>query len=278
MKNKTLVKRFDFKKSLLALAIASAAIGCNNTGNGVSTNTINPPTVAPGSGTGSNGLGQGPAPVNLGMAGNYTILAASAISTVPGSAITGHLGISPAAASFITGFSLTAPPTTYSTSTQVTGQVFASDYDTPTPANLTTAVLDMGTAYTDAAGRAADYTELGAGEIGRMTLPPAVYKWSSGVLISNDLVLTGGPNDVWIFQIAGDLKIASAVRVTLAGGALARNIFWQTFGNADFGTTSHFEGIVLSQTAITLKTGASANSRLLAQTAVSLDQNVVVQP
>lgn len=136
----------------------------------------------------------------------------------------------------------------------------------------------MGTAYTDAAGRASDYTELGAGEIGNMTLPPAVYKWSTGVLITNDLILSGGSNDVWIFQIAGDLTMASSVRVILAGGALARNIFWQTFGIADFGTTSHFEGIVLSQTAITLKTAATANSRLFAQTAVALDQNVVVQP
>ncbi len=275
---KTLIKRFDFKKSLLALALTSVALGCNNYGNGVSATSANPPTVAAGGGTGYNGLGRGPAPVNLGLAGNYAILAASAISTVPGTAITGNIGISPAAASFITGFSLSAPPSTYSTSTQITGQVFASDYNAPTPANLTTAVLNMGTAYTDAAGRAADYTELGAGEIGSMTLPPAVYKWSSGVLISNSMVLSGGPNDVWIFQIAGDFKMASGVRIILSGGAVAKNIFWQTFGNADFGTTSHLEGIVLSQTAITMKTGATANARLLAQTAVSLDQNVVVQP
>ncbi|OGA58037.1 MAG: hypothetical protein A3G81_24715 [Betaproteobacteria bacterium RIFCSPLOWO2_12_FULL_65_14] len=68
------------------------------------------------------------------------------------------------------------------------------------------------------------------------------------------------------------------MKVTLAGGALARNIFWQTFGVANFGTTSQFEGVLLSQTSITLQTGASANSRLLAQTAVVLDQNTVVQP
>lgn len=277
MKNTTF-KKFDIKRSLLALFIASTALGCNNSGNGVSATTINPPTVAPGGGTGFNGLGRGPAPVNLGLAGNYAILAASAISTVPGSAITGNIGISPAAASFITGFSLSAPPTTYSTSTQITGQVFASDYDVPTPANLTTAVSDMGTAYTDAAGRAPDYTELGAGEIGSMTLPPAVYKWSTGVLISNSMAISGGPNDVWIFQIAGDITMASGVRIILSGGALAKNIFWQTFGNADLGTTSHFEGILLSQTAITMKTNATANGRLLAQTAVALDQNVLVQP
>jgi hypothetical protein len=136
----------------------------------------------------------------------------------------------------------------------------------------------METAYTDAAGRAADYTELGAGEIGGMTLPPATYKWSSGVLITTDVTLSGGPNDVWIFEIAGDLTQASAAKVTLAGGALAKNIFWQVFGIVDIGTTAHFEGIAMVQTAITLKTGATANSRLLAQTAVNLDANTVVQP
>ena len=98
------------------------------------------------------------------------------------------------------------------------------------------------------------------------------------MLITTNLTLSGGPNDTWIFQIAGDLTMASGVRITLAGGALAKNIVWQTFGNADMGTTSHFEGILLSQTAIVLRTGASANARLLAQTAVTLDQNAVVQP
>ena len=84
----------------------------------------------------------------------------------------------------------------------MTGNVYASDYAVPTPANLTTAVSDMLTAYTDAAGRAADYTEVGAGNIGGMTLPPATYKWGTGVSIPTNVTLNGGPNDVWIFQIA----------------------------------------------------------------------------
>ncbi len=69
-----------------------------------------------------------------------------------------------------------------------------------------------------------------------------------------------------------------AAKVILTGGAVARNVFWQVFGVADFGTTAHMEGVVLSQTSITLKTGASANGRLLAQTAVTLAGNTVVQP
>ena len=188
------------------------------------------------------------------------------------------MAISPAAASYITGFSLSAPPTTYATSAQVTGQIFATNYDVPAPANTNTAVLDMGTAYTDTASRTADDTELASGSIGGKTLAPATYKWSSNVLVTSDLTFSGGANDVWILQVAGNITFASGVRVTLLGGAQAKNIYWQTAGMADFGTTSHLEGILLSKTAITLQTGASANARLLAQTAINLDQNTVVQP
>ena len=221
----------------------------------------------------------GPAPVLLGSAGNYVILAKAAISTTGTTAVTGNLGLSPAAATFITGFSLIADPTNvFSTSTLVTGQVFAADYAVPTPTNLTTAVLDMMIAYTDAAGRAPDHTELGAGNIGGMTLVPGVYKWSSGVQIPSNVTLSGGPNDVWIFEIAQDLVMSPGTRINLTGGAQAKNIFWQVFGIVDLGTTAHFEGIALVQTAITLRTGATVSGRLLAQTAVTLDASTVTQP
>jgi hypothetical protein len=144
---------------------------------------------------------------------------------------------------------------------------------------MTTTISDMETAYTDAAGRTLpDFTELDAGEIGGMTLEPGLYKWGTGVSISTDVTLDGGPNDVWIFQIAGDVTQANGVSVILSGGAQPKNIFWQTFGQLNIGTTAHFEGIVLCQTAIVLATGASVNGRLLAQTAVTLDQSTVTQP
>ncbi|MHB8877425.1 MAG: Ig-like domain-containing protein, partial [Myxococcaceae bacterium] len=105
---------------------------------------------------------QGPAPVGLGAAGNYVVLAKTAISTVPGSTLTGSLGLSPAAASYITGFSLVADSTNvFSNSTQVVGKVYAANYAVPTPSNLTTAVSNMEAAYTDAAGRPTpDFLEL----------------------------------------------------------------------------------------------------------------------
>ena len=161
----------------------------------------------------------------------------------------------------------------------MTGKVYASNYAAPTPSNLTTAVQDMMTAYTDAAGRAPATTDVPAlGAIGGATLAPGVHKWTTGVSIGSDVTLTGTPTDVWIFQIAGNLTQANATRVTLAGGALAKNIFWQVAGAVSVGTTAHFEGIVLCQTQIAVNTGASWNGRLLAQSAVTLDQNAIVQP
>lgn len=269
-------KVLSIQKCVSLIIASGVMLGCNR---GISYPTTNFfPSVSVGAGTGENGIGKGPAPINIGQAKTYVILAASAITTVPGSSVVGNLGISPAPSTYITGFSLSFPPSTFSVSDQVTGQVFASDYNTPTPANLNTAMLDLQAAYDDASGRAPDYTELGAGDLSGMTLPPAVYKWGTGVLINSDLVLSGGPNDVWIFQIAQDFTMASGIKIVLAGGALPKNIFWQTFGVADLGTTSHFEGILMSKTAIVMRTGASVNGRLFAQTGVTLDQNSVVQP
>jgi hypothetical protein len=220
-----------------------------------------------------------PAVVNLATAANYVILAKSAISNVPTSAVTGNIGVSPAAASFITGFSLTADSTNvFATSPQITGKVYAADYATPTPSNMTTAIGDMQLAFTDAAGRAPDVTELGAGDIGGMTLGRGVYSWSSGLLIPTSITLSGSATDVWIFQIAQNLTVSSATNVVLAGGAVAQNIFWEVAGAVEVGTTGHFEGVVLCETSIALKTGASINGRLLAQTMVSLDGATVVQP
>jgi hypothetical protein len=227
----------------------------------------------------SDGHNPGVAPVNLGMASSYAILAKSAISTVPTSAITGSLGISPAAASFITGFSLTADATNaFSTSPQVTGKVYAADYAVPTPSNLTVAIGDMQSAFTDAAGRPPGVTELGAGNIGGMTLAPGVYKWGTGLLIPSDLTLAGNATDVWIFQIAQGLTLSSATNVLLTGGALAANVFWDVAGAADVGTTAHLEGVILCKTSIALHTGASIKGRLLAQTAVSVDSSAVIAP
>lgn len=218
------------------------------------------------------------APVNLGTSGNYVILAQSAINNSSTSAITGDVALSPAAASYITGMALTAA-TGYATSTQVTGKVYAADMADPTPINLTTAVGDMVTAYNDAAGRPSpDFLELGTGNLGGKTLAPGLYKWTSTVTLPSDVKISGGPDDVWIFQISGDLMMSSAVQITLEGGAQAKNIFWQIAGQATIGTNAHFEGVILSKTGITFQTSSSLNGLALAQTAVILDSNALTKP
>ena len=89
----------------------------------------------------------------------------------------------------------------------MTGKVYAADYGVPTPSKLTTAIADMGLAFTDAAGRAPHVTELGSGNIGGMTLAPGVYKWGTGLLIPTDLTLDGDATAVWIFQVAQNLAV-----------------------------------------------------------------------
>ena len=214
------------------------------------------------------------AAVDLGVAGNFAILSKSGITNVYKSTITGDVGSSP-----ITGAAILV------TCAEVSGTIFSVDAAGPLPCTvtsatmLTTAVSDMQTAYTDAAGRSnPDFLNLGAGDIGGSTLTPGLYKWTSALIIPTDVTISGGPNDVWIFQVDGTLIMSSAVRITLTGGAQAKNIFWQAAGAVTFGTTSHFEGIILGQTGINLQTGATMNGRMLAQTAVTLQMNTVTRP
>jgi hypothetical protein len=222
----------------------------------------------------------GPAPVALGTAGHFVILAQSAVSTTGTTHITGDLGLSPAAGTYYTGFSQTMDASnTFATSPYVTGRLYAANMASPTPVTLTTAVSDMSTAYTDAAGRVnPDATELGAGKIGGLTFKPGVYRWSSAVNASNDVTLDGGPNDTWILQVSQTLNLASGVHITLQGGAQPKNITWVVGGAVTLGTTSDLEGVVLGKTGIVLQTGAVLHGRALAQTAVTLDASTVTVP
>jgi hypothetical protein len=262
-------------RGLLLLALVAGVDSC-------SSDLVDLSPVDPGGGSGTGGSGaqgHGPELVDLGMAGTYVILAKEATTNVPTSDITGNIGLSPAAASFYSGFAQDLPAGgAFSTSPQVTGNVYASDYAVPTPANLTTAIGDMETAYTDAAGRPLpDHIELASGNLGGLTLPAGLYKWSNTVTIPGNVTLNGNANDVWIFQIAGGITQASAARVMLTGGALAEHVFWQVAGVVAIGTTAHMEGVVMSATQITMNTGATANGRLLAQTAVTLAGNTIVE-
>jgi hypothetical protein len=157
--------------------------------------------------------------------------------------------------------------------------VYGADYAIPTPSDLEVSIDDMETAYTDAAGRPTpDHLNLGSGDLGGKTLGPGLYTFTSSVLIPTDCTISGSSTDTWIFQMTGDLVMASNMRVTLAGGALASNIVWQVAGHVEIGTGAHMEGILLVKTVANFRTGSSLTGRILAQTAVTLQSTTVTQP
>lgn len=222
----------------------------------------------------------GPAAVNLASAGNFSVLTKAGISTTGSTVVVGDLGVGPIDSTAITGFALNLTAgSPFSTSPLVTGKIYAPDYANPTPAMVSAAVSDMQTAYTDAAGRSnPTATELGAGNIGGLTMTPGLYKWGTGVTIPTDVTLSGGANDVWIFQIAQTLTVSSGAKIILSGGAKASNIFWVVAGQTTLGTKAVFNGTILDKTAIVLNTGTTLNGRALAQTAVTLDASTVTIP
>lgn len=217
------------------------------------------------------------ATVNLQSAAGYIILAGSLISNVPTSALTGDIGLSPAAGSKITGFG----------GGEITGTIYTVDASgpagsVPNAAGLTVAKGDLTTAYNDAAGRTSNDIVLLAGNIGGLTLTPGLYKSSGSLQItSGDLTFDakGNANAVFIIQIASTLNTTSGRKVILAGGALASNIFWQVGTSATLGTTSVFKGTIMADQSISLNTGAVVEGRLLARiAAVTLKGNTIVTP
>jgi len=265
--------------STSALLLVVLVSGCNkDLGNASSDMSANSAALASGSTVEKSAAlkskGSALKVVNLGVAGDFVILSKTGITDVYKSAVTGDIGSSP-----ITGAAIKI------SCAEVTGAIYTVDAAGPLPcrltnaSRLTTAVGNMQTAYTDAAGRSnPNFLNLGAGNIGGKTLTPGLYKFTTAVIIPTDVTISGSSTDVWIFQVAGTLKQSSAVRITLAGGAQAKNIFWQVAGAVTLGTTSHFEGNILGQTGINMQTGATINGRMLAQTAVTLQMNTVVKP
>ena len=202
----------------------------------------------------------GQAPVVLGSATTFSVLAASTVTSTGGTTVNGDLGLSPGTA--VTGF----PPGI------VNGTIHAGD-----PA-AALAQVDLTSAYNDAAGRTVGAIGV-AGNLGGQTLAPGLYKSTSSLEISSgDLTLDalGDPNAIFIFQMASTLTTTSGRQVILSGGAKAANVFWQVGSSATLGTTSVFKGNILAFASITVTTGAAVEGRLLARSgAVTLDSNTV---
>ena len=217
------------------------------------------------------------AAINLGTAGNFVVLAGALISNVPASAITGNIGLSPAAGSGITGLG----------GTQITGTVYTVDATGPAGSvtdavGLTTAKGDLTIAYNEAAGRTSTSIVLLAGNIGGLTLTPGLYKSTGALEISSgDLTFDAGgnANAIFIIQIASSFNTTSGREIFLTGGALAKNIFWQVGSSATLGTTSVFKGTIMADQSISVNTGAVVEGRLLARIgAITLISNTIVRP
>jgi hypothetical protein len=213
------------------------------------------------------------APLNLLSTSGFAILAGTEITDVPTSVISGNVGLSPAARSFISG--LTGP--------EVTGSIYAASDGGATAIMLTQAQSDLTTAYNDAAGRTpvptGPFLNPGSGNLGGLTLTNGLYKFTSSALLSgSDLTLMGGATNVWIFQIASELNVDNGRQVLLAGGAQASNVFWQVGTAASLGTTAIFQGTIIAHDQIAFATGATLYGRALAQTAVTLESTTITLP
>jgi hypothetical protein len=214
------------------------------------------------------------APIDLGSASRFAVLAGSEITSIPTSDIRGDVGLSPAARSKIAGL----------TPVKVMGTMLAADDGSVVAVMLTQAKGDLTTAFNDAAGRTpvptGPFLNPGGANLGGLSLVPGLYKFTGDALISgSDVTLTGSASDVWIFQIASSLTVANGIHVVLAGGAQAANIYWQVGTSATLGTTVSFKGSILADQSIALRTLATLDGRALARIgAVTLDSNTITIP
>lgn len=212
-------------------------------------------------------------PITLGMTSGFAILSYAGITNTGPTSITGNIGVSPLAGSYMSGIG----------TPNVVGTIYGVDASGPSgsisyPSMLTVAMGDLTIAFNDAAGRT--IAPIGvAGNLGGRTLYSGLYKSNGSLEITaGDLTLDaqGDVNAVWIFQIASNFNMTSGRQVILSGGAKASNIFWQVGSAATFGTTCVMQGTILAYTKITFATGASLEGRALARTeAVTLQSNVI---
>jgi hypothetical protein len=183
-----------------------------------------------------------PAAVDLLSAGDFKVLAGSAVTIGSGTTVNGNIGVSPG--------------TTVTNNGTVFGQLHLQD-----DASIQ-AQLDLTTAYTNAAGRTAD-TTIGS-ELGSQTLGRGVYTSAAGTFaVTGTLTLTGSATDVFLFQAATTLTTGSASKIVLTGGAVSANVFWQVGSSATIG--GDFNGNILALTAITQNIGSTLHGSFLAR-------------
>ena len=224
----------------------------------------------------------GPAPICLGNAGNFVLFAGTDLSSTPDSAITGDVRVGPGVThtAITTGFTLIPDGSgTFATASQVVGKVYAFDYTPPSPDYVLSASNDMVTAYNEAAARPNPIV-LASANLDGLTLAPGLYSspTSLNLSVNTTLTLNGGPNDVWIIQVAGGITTGANTNIALTGGAVAKNVFWLIQSGLTIGATSTFNGVILTGTAVTVGANSVIVGRLLSQTAITMDHNTISNP
>jgi len=201
------------------------------------------------------------AKVGLGTAGNFAVLAGSAVTNTGPSVISGSIGLAPG--SSVGGF---PPGIVLAGTTEVANGVALQAKD------------DLVTGYNDAAGRSSTATV--SGDLAGRTLTPGVYTSGSSLGLSGLLTLDaqGDPNAVFIFQAGSSLIVGSGSEVNLIGGAQACNVYWQVSSSATVGTGAAFVGNILALVSVTMNTGATLQGSALARNgAVTLDTNTITR-
>lgn len=213
-------------------------------------------------------------PISLRTAEAFAMLAHQGITSVPASQITGKVGVRPGVRADLK-----------ITPEEITGGVVETyatdDKDTAATSFVTTAKIDLINAYNEAETRQpdADKIDLFGGALGNKILPAGVYKFNSRVTIPNDLTLEGTDTDVFIFQVAGDLRIGSDVTIKLSGGAQAKNVYWQVGDNFLVKAKSVMVGTVMAQGTVEMRDSSRLDGRVFSKNAtISLDKVTVARP
>jgi hypothetical protein len=201
------------------------------------------------------------APVPLGSAADFAVLAGTTVTNAGLTVVTGDIGVSPGTA--VTGF----PPGV------VNGTIHAND------GPAVQAQADLATAYNDAVARTT--TETISDALGGTTRTTGVYDSVGGTFeIAGTLTLDaeGDPNAVFIFKATSTLGTAADSTVNLINGAQSCNVFWQVGSSATLGANSTLRGDILALTSITVGAGVAVDGRTLAMNgAVSLDTDTITR-
>lgn len=206
------------------------------------------------------------AAVDLGTAGPFVVLGGASVTNTGPSVLNGELGVSPGTS--LTGFGLPAV-------------VNGATHQTDSVANIAQGSLT--TAYNVAAAEPVLVgNDLTGQDLGGLTLTPGTYGFSSSAGLTGALTLDalGDPNAQFVFKIGSTLTTASASSVLLVNGASPCNVYWQVGSSATLGSTTAFQGNLMTLADITLNNGASVLGRVLARTAgaITLDNNVLTNP